>query len=191
MLIITSFYLTCLNKHTTFDLSAEERIVSHSRHETTVRRPDLTDGWGMPKLSPSPGDHQRSLSAASSWGSNYLISGCPRFPGHSPDPQRPPSNGRPKAWGGLHLSIRPITDFSGARDGHMLGIRHMEFSTTKLWRVSQLEIIANQQWKELDYTVAAGLMRCRYHVSMLTQDTLKWNYVIFAKQRPLQLQRTI
>lgn len=43
-LIITSLYLTRLNKHMTLDLRAEERIVSHSQHETTVRPPDLTDG---------------------------------------------------------------------------------------------------------------------------------------------------
>lgn len=89
-LIITSLSLTRLNKHTTLDLRAEVRIVSHSQHKTTVRPSDLTDGKGMPKLNPSPGDHQWSMSVALSWGSNYLISGCPRFPGHSPDPQRPP-----------------------------------------------------------------------------------------------------
>lgn len=32
-----------LNKHATLDLLAEERTVSHSQHETTVRPPDPTD----------------------------------------------------------------------------------------------------------------------------------------------------
>lgn len=48
------------------DLSAEKKTVSRSQHETTVRTQDLTDGSEMPKLNPSPGDHQQSLSAASS-----------------------------------------------------------------------------------------------------------------------------
>lgn len=63
-LIITSLPLTRLNKHTTLDLRAEARIVSHSQHKTTVRPSDLTDGKGMPKLNPSPGDHQWSTSVA-------------------------------------------------------------------------------------------------------------------------------
>lgn len=152
VLIITSLYLTRVRKkHMTLDFGSEERIVSHSKCETKVGPRDPTDGWGMPKLSLSPGDHQQSLSAASSWGSNNLIRRCPRFPGHSPDPRRAPFNGRPKAWGELHLSIRPITDFSGTRDGHMLGISCVEFSATKLCSVSQSEITENQRGSSRDW----------------------------------------
>lgn len=66
MLIMTSFYISSLNKTQSLTFTQKRRFISSSQHETTVRPSDLTDGCGMPKLNPSPGDHQWSMYVVSS-----------------------------------------------------------------------------------------------------------------------------
>lgn len=119
--------------------------------------------WRTLPLLGQPGDQRCSPEP-----SNYLISGCRRFPGHSPDPPRPLSSG---GGGGRaarvsfinqanHQSwaVCPSGGIGKHTVGHMAGIRAAEAPPTS-------RLVRNQSSR---YHLSASVPVSCLHISCLT-----------------------